>query len=87
MEVLHSRLFHVENSVRIPKCYQMFIEIYYVTYMLLSSFLLTGSMDLLIAFQSSPPHASVIPSAVRVLPSLQALTEIYLKCVFAFITL
>lgn len=47
-------------------------------------FLPTGSMDLLIASPSSPPHVSVILSAVRVLPLLQALTQIILKCDFAF---
>lgn len=40
----------------------------------------TGSMDQWIAFQSSPPHASVILSLVRVLPSVQV-------CAFAFIIL
>lgn len=48
-------------------------------------FLLTGSMDLSIAFQSCPPHVSVILSVVGVLPSLHPLTEIHLKFVFAFI--
>lgn len=74
-------------DVRIPTCYQLFIELYYVPYTFVSSLLLTGSMDLLTVFQSSPPRASLILSAVRVLPSLQALAEIYLKCAFAFIML
>lgn len=47
-------------------------------------FLLTGSMDLSIAFQSCPPHVSLILSVVRVLPSLHPLTEIYLKFVREF---
>lgn len=64
----------------------MFTERYHsMSRMCFSSFILTGSMDLSIAFRSSPPHASVILSAVRVPPSLQALTEIYLKCAIAFI--
>lgn len=81
---LHSRMSsHVGKSLRIAKCYWMFIELYYATYC--TFFSLTGSMDLSIAFQSCPPHVSVILSVVRVLPSLHPLTEIYLKFVFAFI--